>query len=97
VRLLVERAALRPPARLYLRRLVEPRLSDFLAADVGLFLQDIIDGPNVNNVGRRDLVLILAAEMSHPDIDRLLEGKLRNTQGKLHSFGALVDDVRITH
>jgi hypothetical protein len=47
------------------------------AAKVGLFLQHMIDGANVDNVGRRDLMLILAAEMSHPDIDGLLEGKLR--------------------
>jgi hypothetical protein len=43
----------------------------------------MIDGANVNDVGRRDLVLILAAEMAHPDINSLLEGKLRNTQKDL--------------
>jgi hypothetical protein len=44
----------------------------------------MIDGANVDYVGRRDLMLILAAEMAHPDVDRLLEGKLSNTQGWLH-------------
>ena len=61
-------------------RLVEPRLSDLLAADVGLFLQDMIDGANVDDIGRRDLVLILAAKMAQPDVNSLLEGKLRNVQ-----------------
>jgi len=70
-------SAARPP---WLCRFVKPRLSDSLAADVGLFLQDMIDGANVDDVGRRDLVLILAAKMVHPDINSLLEGKLRNAQ-----------------
>src|SRR5712672_2060733 len=51
-------AARRP---VWLCRLVEPHLGDLLAADVGLFLQHMIDGPNVDDVGRCDLVLILAA------------------------------------
>jgi hypothetical protein len=71
------RKAARPP---WLCRLAKPRLSDLLAADVGLFLQDMIDGANVDDVGRPDLVLILAAKMAHPDINSLLEGKLRNAQ-----------------
>jgi hypothetical protein len=33
----------------------------------------MIDGANINDVGSRDLVLILIAEMSHPDIDGLFE------------------------
>jgi hypothetical protein len=40
----------------------------------------MIDGANVDHVCRRDLMLILAAEMSHPDIDGLLMGKAGNTQ-----------------
>ena len=45
-----------------------------------LFFQYVIDGASVDNVGRRDLVLILAAEMAHPNIDGLFIGKPRNTQ-----------------
>jgi hypothetical protein len=44
---------------------------------MGLFLQHMIDGANVDHIRRRDLVLILAAEMAHPDINSLLETKLR--------------------
>jgi hypothetical protein len=40
----------------------------------------MVDGTNVDDVGRRNLVLILAAKVAHPDIKSLLEGKLRNTQ-----------------
>jgi hypothetical protein len=63
------RRAVRPS---WLCRLAKPRLSDLLAADVGLFLQNMIDGANINDVCRRDLVLILAAEMAHPNINSLL-------------------------
>jgi hypothetical protein len=45
------------------------------AAKVGLFLQHMIDGANVDKVGRRDLMLILAAEMSHPEIDGFFKRK----------------------
>ena len=64
-------------ARSRLSRFVKPRLGYLFAAEMRLFLQHMIDGANVDNVGCRDLVLILTAEMSHPDIDGLLEGKLR--------------------
>jgi len=51
-----------PPSLPDLRRLVDPRLGDLLAADVGLFLQHMIDDANVDHISRRDLLLILAAE-----------------------------------
>jgi hypothetical protein len=44
---------------------------------MGFFLQHMIDGASVDDVGRRDLVLILAAEMSHPDINGFFERKFR--------------------
>ena len=40
----------------------------------------MIDGASVDDVGRRDLVLILATKMAHPDVNSLLEGKLCNAQ-----------------
>jgi hypothetical protein len=58
-----------------------------------LFLQHMIDGANVDNVGRRDLVLILTAKMSHPDIDGLLEGKLRQDMRPVWQQEPAVDDV----
>jgi hypothetical protein len=79
----------------WLGRFAKPRLSDLFAADVGLFLQDMIDGANVDDVGRRNLVLILAAKVAHPDINSLLEGKLRNAQTDLLWIRrAIEDDVR---
>jgi hypothetical protein len=73
-----------PPVLVYrLRRFVKPRLGDLLAADVRLFFQNMIDGANVDYVSRRNLMLILAAEMSQPDIDSLLEGKLRQSETPL--------------
>jgi hypothetical protein len=44
----------------------------------------MIDGANVDDVSRRNLVLILTAKMSHPDIDGLLNRKSRNAQLGLH-------------
>ena len=71
-----------------------PRISDGQL----LFLQHMIDGANIDNVGRRDLMLILAAEMSHPDINGLFERKLRNAQlCGLRYQEPIVDDVRSTH
>jgi hypothetical protein len=64
-------------ARPWLCRLAEPRLSYLLAAEMRLFFQHMIYGTHVYYVRRRNLVLILTAKMSHPDIDGLLEGKLR--------------------
>src|SRR5258708_19080892 len=55
----------------------------------------MIDGANVDHIGRRDLMLVLAAEMSHPNIDGLLKAKLRNTQVGLRLTGEpAVDDVQ---
>jgi hypothetical protein len=58
----------------------------------------MIDGASVDDVGRRDLVLILAAKMAHPDVNSLLEGKLRNAQKGSPLIGEpAVDDVQIAH
>jgi hypothetical protein len=56
----------------------------------------MIDGASVNHIGRRNLVLVLAAEMSHPDIDGLLKGKLRNAQVwvSVKRESPAVDDVQ---
>ena len=57
---------------------MKPRFGYLLAAEMSLLFQHMIYGAHVYHVGRRDLVLILAAKMAHPDINSLLEGKLRN-------------------
>ena len=88
-------AAFRPAPPGDLCRLREPRLGDLLAADVRLFFQHMIDGANVDNVGRRDLMLILADKMSQPDIDGFFKCKF--SQGKLRYQEPVVDDLRITH
>jgi hypothetical protein len=69
-----------------LRRLAKPSLGHLLAAEVALFFQHMIDGAYVDYVGCRDLVLILAAEMSHPNIDGFFDRKLgfRCSHVRLH-------------
>lgn len=57
----------------------------------------MIDGANVDDIGRRNLMLELSIEPAHPNVNRLLKGKLVILKGSSISFGAAVDDVQITH
>jgi hypothetical protein len=46
------------------------------------FFQHMIYGAHVYDVGRRNLMLILAAEMAQPDIDGFVKGKFRFGRGQ---------------
>jgi hypothetical protein len=66
-----------PPA-VQLDSHAHPLFGNLPTSDVGSLFHHMIYGSDVNDVSRRDLMLILAFETAYPNVNRLLKGELSN-------------------